>query len=216
MMAALSKAIMSLTIACLGESRREWALAMQGEFEAAIEDGASFPFATGCLIAAWREMPKHPDGRFALASYVLALGVLVPMAALQFACAMNFPSLFAGTGMLGALDTGAARVPYLASAQISAVPVLLLLWLSLGLAHLRLAWLLVEQDWSRAFNVGALTAAATVTFFLFAETLRLNSAPLMLQAGTLGIELFALSAAARWHRRITASLQYELSTCTGG
>lgn len=215
MTAVLSKAIMSLTIACLGESRRDWALAMQGEFEAAIDDGTSFSFATGCLVAAWREMPKHPDGRFAVASYVLALGVLIPMAALQFACAMNFPGLFAGTGMLGALDPGAAPAPYLVSAQISAVPVLLLLWLSLGVAHLRLAWLLVEQDWSRAFHVGALTAAATVTFILFAETLRLNGAPLMLQAGTLGIELFALSAAARWHGRITSSLHYELSACGG-
>lgn len=199
---------MSLAVGCLGESR-EWAFAMQGEFEAAIEDGTSFAFATGCLVAAWRQMPKHPDGRLALASYALALGLLVPMAALQFACAMDLPGLFAGTGMLGALDGGATREPYLASAQISAVPVLLLLWLSLGAAHLRLAWLLVEQDWTRAFHTGALTAAAAVTFLLFAEVLFLDSTPLLLQAATLAVELLAVMAAARWHARISANLLCE-------
>jgi len=210
MRAALSKALMSLTMACLGESRREWALAMQAEFEAAVEDGAAFSFAIGCLIAAWREMPAHHDGRFTLASYALALGVLVPMAALQFACAMDFPNLFAGPAMLGALDVGTAREPYLASAQVSAVPILLFLWLSLGVAHLRLAWLLVERDWSRAFNIGALTAAATVTFLLFTETLLLNSAPLFLQAAALGIELLAVLAAARWHGRICLGSPSEM------
>jgi hypothetical protein len=210
MIAALSKAMMSLTMGCLGESRRDWALAMQGEFEAALADGTSLAFASGCLIAAWREMPKHPDGRFALASYALALGVLVPMAALQFACAMDFPNLFGGTGMLGVLDPAMVHEPYLATARTSAVPVMLLLWLSLGVAHLRLAWLLVEQDWTRAFNVGALTAAETVTFLLFAELLSLNSMPLMLQAGTLGIELLAVVAAAQWHGRIFASRYCEV------
>ena len=210
MTAALSKALMSLTRCCLGESRRDWALAMQGEFEAAIEDGTSLAFATGCLIAAWREMPKHHEGRFALASYALALGLLVPTAALQFACAMDFPTLFAGPGMLGVLDARGAREPYLVSAQISAVPVLLLLWLSLGIAHLRLAWLLVERDWSRAFHVGALTAAATVTFLLFAGVLLLNSIPLILQAGTLGIELLAILAAARWHARLSPDNHSEV------
>jgi hypothetical protein len=212
MIGALSKAMMSLAMGCLGESRREWALAMRGELEVAIEDGASLAFASGCLIVAWREMPRHPEGRFALARYALALGLLVPMAAFQFACAMDFPNLFGGTGMLGVLDAGTVHEPYLASAQISAVPVLLLLWLALGVAHLRLAWLLVEQDWTRSFNVGALTAAATVTFLLFAELLCLDSAPLMLQAGMLGIELLAVVAAARWHTRISLNFPAEVPT----
>jgi len=210
MKAALSKALMSLTICCLGEGRREWALAMQGEYEAAVEDGTSLPFAAGCLIAAWREMPRHQDGRFALASYALALGLLVPMAALQFACAMDLPNLLAEPGMLGALGAGAPREPYLANVQVSAVPVLLLLWLSLGIAHLRLAWLLMDRDWSGAFHIGALTAAATVTFLLFASTLFLNSTPLMLQAAALGIELLAILAAARWHARIFPNIHSEM------
>ena len=72
MTAALSRAVMSLAICCLGESRREWALAMQAEFEAATAEGEAFAFATGCLIAAWCEMPKHAEGRLVLANYALA------------------------------------------------------------------------------------------------------------------------------------------------
>ena len=210
MRVALSKALVSLAIGCLGESRREWARAMEAEFETAVEDGTPLAFATGCLIAACGEMPRHQNGRFTLASYMLALGLLVPMAALQFACAMDCPTLFAGQAMLGALDGGTTREPYLASAQISAVPVLLLLWLALGVAHLRLAWLLVDRDWSRAFKVGALIAAATVTFLLFAETLLLNSAPLLLQATALGVELLAILTAARWHARIASGLSCDI------
>ena len=45
MTAPVSRAVMSLAICCMGESRREWALAMQAEFEAAIGKGERFAFA---------------------------------------------------------------------------------------------------------------------------------------------------------------------------
>ena len=63
---------------------------MQGEFDAAIADGRPLTFAVGCLIAAWREMPTQAQGRFVLANYALALGLLVPTAGLQFACVIGF------------------------------------------------------------------------------------------------------------------------------
>src|ERR1700712_3452057 len=79
MTAVAARAVMSLATCCLGEDRREWALAMQGEFEVAAEKGEPLAFAAGCLIAAWGEMPKHEEGRLVLANYTLALGLLIPM-----------------------------------------------------------------------------------------------------------------------------------------
>jgi hypothetical protein len=200
---ALSKALMSLTTCCLGESRREWAIAMQGEFEAAAEEGGPLAFAAGCLIAAWREMPRHQEGRLTMASYALALGVLIPMAAFQFACAIGFPFAPAGHGLLTMLAPGGARDPYLSTAEPSALPALLTLWLLLSIGHLRLAWVLVERDWSRAFHIGALIAAVTTTLFVFMGVLFLDAAPLLPQVAALAIELTAILAAARWHARLS-------------
>lgn len=94
---------------------------MQAEFDAAVEDGKPFVFAIGCLIAAWRGMVKQGEGRLVLANYALALGMLVPMAALQFEQAIGF---FMPHGILAA---GAGQSPYLIWFQSSAVPVLLIL-----------------------------------------------------------------------------------------
>src|SRR5438270_392699 len=52
MTAAFARALMALAARCLGTDRYEWGLAMEAEFEAAVEDGNQFAFATGCLIAA--------------------------------------------------------------------------------------------------------------------------------------------------------------------
>ena len=58
MKAGFSQALMALAASCLGESRREWARAMQAEFEIAKEDRRALGFAAGCLVAAWRGMPQ--------------------------------------------------------------------------------------------------------------------------------------------------------------
>src|SRR4051812_24139343 len=61
MRAALARALIALATACLGYGRREWALAMQAELEAAAEHDRPIAFAAGCLLAAWREMPRHEE-----------------------------------------------------------------------------------------------------------------------------------------------------------
>ena len=48
---------MALATLCFGAERREWSAAMEAEFEIAALEGPSFAFASGCLIAAWRDMP---------------------------------------------------------------------------------------------------------------------------------------------------------------
>lgn len=193
---------MVLAACSLGESRREWALAMQGEFEGAIQDQRPLAFAAGCLIAAWREMPAHEHGRFVLANYALALGLLIPTAGLQLACVAGIPYLPLGQGLYGMLTPGSAQQLYLSDAYRAAKPVLLTLWLLLGGGHLRLAWVLLEHDWSRVVNMGALTVAASATLVVFTVVLFLDASAAGLQALMLAIELSAVYASARWHARL--------------
>ena len=197
---AAAKAVMTLATSCLGENRREWAFAMEGEFEAAIEDGKPLAFATGCLIAAWREMPKQAEGRLVLANYALALGLLIPMAVLQFMQAVGVP-----------LTIGDKQNPYLAWSQLTAAPILLILWLLLGIGHLRLAWVLVERDWSGVMRVGALIGAAMVTLFLFMGVLFLDIDALLSQVAALAFELTAILATARGQARLLSSATIEVA-----
>lgn len=203
MTAAVARAVMSLASCCLGESRREWARAMQAEFEAAISEQEALAFASGCLIAAWCEMPKQAEGRLALGNYALALGLLIPMAVMQFALALGFSSVFAdGGGPDFILLAGASQNPYFAWSQFSAVPGLLILWLLLGMGHLRLAWVLVDRDWTRVVKASALIGATTITLFIFMAVLLLDVTAVILQAAALTVELTALLAMARRHARL--------------
>ena len=197
---AAAKAVMTLATSCLGENRREWAFAMEGEFEAAIKDGKPLAFATGCLIAAWREMPKQAEGRLVLANYALALGLLIPMAVLQFMQAVGVT-----------LTIGDNQNPYLAWSQLTAAPILLILWLLLGIGHLRLAWVLVERDWSGVMRVGALIGAAMVTLFLFMGVLFLDIDALLSQVAALAFELTAILATARGQARLLSSTTIEVA-----
>jgi hypothetical protein len=203
MTAAVSRAVMSLAARCLGTDRREWGRAMAAEFEAAVEDGKPFAFAAGCLIAAWREMARHGEGRLVLANYALALGLLLPMAAFQFDRAIFVSSIVhAQQSHYGLLVLGAGQSPFVVWSQISAVPALLTLWLLLGIAHLGLAWVLVEGDWPRVVRFGAVIGAVTVTLLLFAGVLLLDLSSFVLQATGLGVELAAIVGAARWQARV--------------
>jgi hypothetical protein len=204
MTAALARAVMSLAMSCFGGSRRGWALAMQGEFEAAADEGKPLAFATGCLMAAWREMPRHEEGRFLLANYSLALGVIVPMAALQLAYAAGLPLPFsAGGGLYGVPTLGSTEKLWVSGIYLAAEPTLLGLWLLLCILHLRLAWVLLECDWSRVIRTGSLCAAATVALVIFSGVMLLADARTILQAVALAVEVLAIVASARWHASLT-------------
>jgi len=86
---AFARAMMALAAHGLGEARRPWGVAMLAEFDAAADAGQPLRFAAGCLIAAIRELPRQEEGRFALASYALALGVMLPMASVQLGAALQ-------------------------------------------------------------------------------------------------------------------------------
>lgn len=203
MMAGTARAVMWLTRCSLGESRRDWANAMEGEFEAALDDGRPLAFAAGCLIAAWREMPGQAEGRFVLASYAITLGMLIPMAVLQFACAVGLPFLLQGPeGLYGALAAQAAQTPYSGDASNSIAPAFLILWLLLCSSHLCIAWALLERDWPRIVRATALAIAAWATLASVSGVLAFHPLAVILQAGVLAIEIIAIATTARWHARL--------------
>ena len=192
----VATAVMALAVRCLGDHRREWAFAMEAEFEAAAEDGRPLAFAIGCLAAAWRGMPTHAEGRFVLASHALAIGLLVPMAALLLMGVLfGFPHLPA---------IGGGPEPIFTDAHWSAVPSLAGLVLLLGVGRLLLAWALLDRDWARVAVIGRLNAAVAATLVTFAGVLFLDDTRALLQAAALAVELIIVATMACWHDRLSA------------
>lgn len=200
-MSALARALMVLTGRCLGEERRAWALAMEAEFDAAEEDGRSLAFAVGCLSVAWREMPRLAVGRLVLANHALALGLLIPVAFFQFAYAIGLCTGPGGPYGLVAAAAG-SQDDLLVQPQLSAIPALLMLWVILGIGHLRLAWVLLDCDWGRVVKTLALIGSATLTLLVVMKLLSLDATSLLPQAAALAVELAFILAGARWHARL--------------
>ena len=199
MIEAVAPALMRLAASCLGEGRREWAFAMQAEYEAAKESGSGLKFASGCLIAACRELPRHSEGQLRVASHALAIGLLVPLASLQFLCGLGTSAFL---GRMSGLAPGWSDNPFLASAQNAGIPALHILWFLLGAWQLQLAWVLLERDWERVLKSAALIAAAMLTALTFMAVLMLGIGPLMMVGAVLAGEAMLLTALARWHARI--------------
>ena len=200
MMPGLSRALVALAAGCLGERHRDWADAMTAELEAARADGRALSFSAGCLVAALRQAPAHAEGRLQLASHALALGLLVPAAVLPFACMIGLSS--GQGGLYGILGAAGAQGPLLAPAQIGSVPALLILWLLLGIGHLRLAWTLLERDWMGMARAGALISGAALTLSMFMAVLLLDALALRLLPGILAVELVLILRVAQWHERV--------------
>ena len=200
MRAPVARALMVMATGCLGESRREWAVAMQAEFEAAAAEGRAMPFALGCLAAAGRQMLWREEGHFILTSYALALGLLLPMAAVQIGCALlGLPYLYADAGLPVVLLKGGAGDPVLKSVFLGGVPSFTLMLLVMGAGHLRLAWVILERDWTRALRVSIAMAAAAMTLVLVMSACFIDASRALLQSGVLAIELATVAMAARWH-----------------
>lgn len=206
MKTVLSKVIMALAMSCLGESRRDWAAAMEAEFETAAADDEQLRFAGGCLIAAWRIMLTVEEGRFILTSYAVALGLLMPMAALQVGCALfGLPYLYPGSGGLpGALLEGGAYEHLIRGVYQAAILPLALLQLLIGFGHMRVAWGMLERDWASVTRSAMRTLAAAATLILFMAILFLNSRQALLQGAILGVELAIIVLLARWHEQLPA------------
>ncbi len=202
MTTALACAIMALADRCMGESRREWAQAMQAEFAAAIEDGHSLPFAIGCLWSALRQMPVEEEGRFVLTSYILALAVMIPMAAVQIGWAVfSLLDLFAeDEGLRATLAPGQAML--VGGAYQAALPSLTILLLLAGAGHLLIAWLMLERDWPRVISTGMAILAAMVTLVLFMGSVFLAAGQALTLIAVPMTELAVLAGLACWHAEL--------------
>ena len=176
---------------------------MQAEFHAANDAGEPLSFALGCLVGAWREMPVHEEGRFALASHVLAVGVVVPMAALLLlSVALGSPYLNLdeiGAGSL--LGTGKPIFPVTA-ANRAGLPLLAILTFVLGLGHLCMGWAMLDRDWTRVAALGRIGASVIMTMVTFTGILFLCDSCALPQAATIAIELAAIWSLARWHSEL--------------
>lgn len=205
MTAKLACTVMAMTEACLGDRRRDWALAMRAELEFAIVEGRPLSFAMGCLAGALREMPRHAEGRFALASHAVALGLLPIAALLIMGTTAGFPFLSSGhAGIAGWLaGTGAAEPLMTPWNRGFAPPLAVLIW-GLILGHAVMPWFILERDWDRVGTLAAMNAAATVTLFLFVGVLFLDLAFMVLPMVALAVELGAIWSLYRWHGDVAA------------
>ncbi|WP_404334124.1 hypothetical protein AB2M62_12390 [Sphingomonas sp. MMS12-HWE2-04] len=200
MILLLSRAMMTLACRCLGETRSDWARAMQAEFEVAAEDGRPLRFAAGCLMGALRQMPAQDEGRFILTTYALALGIMIPMAAIQVGCAVfDLPYLFAGHQGLRGTFMVPGQEALIGGAVRAAVPSLTALQLLSGAGQLRIAWLMLERDWPRVASAGMAILAALATLILFMGALFLDARQAMILAAVLMIELAILTGLSRWN-----------------
>lgn len=200
MRVAVARAVMLIALGCMGSHRREWAAAMAAEFEVAAEAGDPLSFALGCLVAAWRELPAHDEGRFMLASHVLAVGVVLPVGSLLLASvARGFPLLALGDANTGSLlGSGYPSFPNTEANQ-AGLPLMAFFTIALGLGHLLMAWVMLDRDWQRAALIGRLGTAITATMLIFSSILYLFDACALPQAALIAVELIAVWTLVRWH-----------------
>ena len=193
----LAKILMVIAIACLGNSRQDWARDMLAGFREADEAGHPLAFAFRCLLRALREMPRHAEGRETLSRYAVAAFILLPSALILFSGALAgypFVHLFglqphaAPAWMPGGVNDG----------NRFSMQTLTVLFLILSARPLITAWFLLECDWARVGTAQRFAAAIITTIAIFTSVLMQEARSAALPAALLTIELIALTMIARW------------------
>jgi hypothetical protein len=200
MRAALSRRVLALAERSLGAHHRAWGQAMQAEFEEAEANGQPLRFAFGCLLAAWRTMPDHAEGRYKLASHALAVLVLVPMGTLLATAALSgFPIVEASDGAAGFLRGSGTFRSLLDPGTQCLGPAMLLLVLLLAGCHALMAWWLLERNWRRIGTATCFCAAVMVSLVILMACAALHLDELAQPLAGLAVECGALAAMASWH-----------------
>jgi hypothetical protein len=201
MTARLARIILELAARTLGTRNVVWAQAMRGELDAAIEDGRALRFACGCLLAAWRELPRTSDGRLMFASYALAVGLILPLAGLWLSLGvLGFPYLaFGDVGFWGFIAGRSEQIPVLLVGEWALAPALTLVILLQSAGQLLLAWFLLELNWARVSAVGTFNAATLTTLFIVTGMIAVAGTGLLFGIAALITETLAVLALAWWH-----------------
>lgn len=202
MTARLSRLVLAVAVRSLPTHRRGWGMAMEAEFAATVADRRVLGFALGCLGMAWRMLPTHAEGRGMLARHALAIGLLLPVAAVLLTGVLGGVSGFHAAEIVthGPAMPAGTGVPVTA-ANRAGVPGLMILLLVLASGHVRLAWLVLERDWARAVATATFDAAAALTLVACAGVLFLGDPRVLAQAGVALVELLAVHAFARLKER---------------
>ena len=196
----LARCIIAIAVRCLSDRRHQWASAMAAEFETAVDEGEALSFAIGCLATALREMPTHEEGRFALASHIFALGVMLPIAALLVSSVPRGFALLAPSSESAAALLGSGYPSFgINEANQVGLPLMALLTLALGFGHLALAWAILERDWKRVTAISSMGAAIVVTLLVFSSILFFGDGCAIPQAVIIALELVAVWALVGWH-----------------
>ncbi len=174
---------------------------MQGEFEASVADARPLSFALGCLVAAVRQMPGEAEGRFALASHALAIGLILPLAALLSAGAvLGFPYLdFAHDDLFGILSIQGAPSTLLNDGNRAAASSLSLVMILLAGASVLIGWAILDRDWARVAACERFLAAAASTLTIVTALLGFDVTRLILPIMGFTTEHVAVLLLLHWH-----------------
>lgn len=204
MMTALSRIVMRIAIRCLGDRRGEWGRAMGGEFEMSIADGKPLTFAIGCLLGAWRARLTDGEGRFAMVSYALAVGVILPLAAVLAVGAIDgFPYLdFAQNDVFGILSVHGAASTLLNDGNRAAAPALSLAVFLLAGTSVLIAWAMLDRNWDRVAAIERFMAATTLTLMMFVGLLGFDQTRMILPILLFVAQHVAILMLMQWHWRL--------------
>jgi hypothetical protein len=180
---------------------------MQAELEEAIAVHRPLAFAAGCLLAAWRQLPAHAEGRLTLASHVLAIGLMVPVAGLLlWGGLLGFPYLAFGAGGIADFLAGRSeQLPLLNVGDWAIAPALTLLVLGQAAGQLLLAWSLLKRDWARVGAISCFNAAALTTLIMVTSLLPIIRPTMLFGALALVVEMLAVLTVACSHERMLLS-----------
>lgn len=194
----VARVLLKLALAAFAGHRRDWANAMRAEFAYASEEGDALPFATGCLAAAWRDLPGSMEGRLIVSRYALAVLVLMPLAGLLLTGTyFGYPFVEPETGP--GIAKAASGVPLFNEGNRSAVGVLGAMLVVRVICLTLLAWLIVERRWQHVGRLQALSVAVTMTFAIFCAVVMVDLAGMVLPALTVALELLATAHVRRQH-----------------
>jgi hypothetical protein len=100
-------------------------------------------------------------------------------------------------GPIAAQGWAGSAVPSLNEGNLSAVPSLAMLFLALAALRLRMAWLLLDGDWSGVAEAARKIVAVTVATVILTGVAFASPGAAIVQAAALAVELAMVSTLAR-------------------